>query len=205
VRGGRRDLYARVDQSQPELIRVILREVAAATDRRSCNPHSAAAHCKILRPPRPKVRRSGGRALDDNAGEWRHRTCSLLDVAPVGPAEAASADLGFITAIVAASPALEVLLPVHNEAESIEGTIREIYGALSPQVALRFIICEDGSVDGTKKVVMRLAASLPPKLTMSEERKGSTLGGSVETMDTVEDAEANRLVDALTRLVVESP
>lgn len=60
-------------------------------------------------------------------------------------------------------------------------------------------------MDGTKKVVMRLAASLPPKLTMSEERKGSTLGGSVETMDTVEDAEANRLVDALTRLVVESP
>jgi glycosyltransferase involved in cell wall biosynthesis len=74
--------------------------------------------------------------------------------------------------MLTASPALEVLLPVHNEAESIEGTIREIYEALSPQVTLRFIICEDGSVDDTKKVLMRLGASLPLKLIMSEERKG---------------------------------
>ena len=70
------------------------------------------------------------------------------------------------------SPSLEVLLPVHNEAESIEGTVREIYEVVSPQVALRFIICEDGSVDGTKKVVMRLRESLPLKLIMSDERKG---------------------------------
>jgi hypothetical protein len=60
-------------------------------------------------------------------------------------------------------------------------------------------------VDGTKKVVMRLGASLPLKLTMSEERKGSSLGGPVEKMNTIEDADANRLVDALVRLVVESP
>src|SRR5271157_6007327 len=70
------------------------------------------------------------------------------------------------------SPALEVLLPVHNEAESIESTVREIYEVVSPQVALRFIICEDGSVDGTKKVVMRLRESLPLKLIMSNKRKG---------------------------------
>jgi glycosyltransferase involved in cell wall biosynthesis len=71
-----------------------------------------------------------------------------------------------------ASPVLEVLLPVHNEAESVEGTIREIYDTLSPRVPLRFIICEDGSVDDTKKVLLRLCQSFPIKLVMSEERKG---------------------------------
>jgi glycosyltransferase involved in cell wall biosynthesis len=71
-----------------------------------------------------------------------------------------------------ARAALEVLLPVHNEAETIESTIREIYEALSPRVAPRFIICEDGSVDETKKVLMRMSESLPIKLIMSEERKG---------------------------------
>jgi dolichol-phosphate mannosyltransferase len=70
------------------------------------------------------------------------------------------------------SPEIEILLPVHNEAESIESTIREIYGVVSPQVAVRFIICEDGSADDTKKVLMRLAGSLPLKLIMSDERKG---------------------------------
>ncbi len=71
-----------------------------------------------------------------------------------------------------ASPALEVLLPVHNEAQSIEDTIREIYEALSPRVAPRFIICEDGSVDDTKKVLINLSQSFPMQLVMSEERKG---------------------------------
>ena len=46
-------------------------------------------------------------------------------------------------------PELEVLLPVHNEAESIERTVREIYGELSPRVRFQFIITEDGSVDDT--------------------------------------------------------
>jgi dolichol-phosphate mannosyltransferase len=65
-----------------------------------------------------------------------------------------------------------VLLPVHNEAESIDRTIQEIYEALSPRVALRFIICEDGSVDDTKRVLVRLSELFPVKLFMSEERKG---------------------------------
>jgi dolichol-phosphate mannosyltransferase len=69
-------------------------------------------------------------------------------------------------------PELEVLLPVHNEAESIENTIREIYLAVSQQASVRFIICEDGSADDTKAVLTRLAETLPLKLVMSDERKG---------------------------------
>jgi len=68
--------------------------------------------------------------------------------------------------------ALEVLLPVHNEAESIEGTIREIYTELSKKVNVGFIICEDGSKDNTQEILRRLANELPMRLNLSKGRKG---------------------------------
>lgn len=67
---------------------------------------------------------------------------------------------------------LEVLLPVHNEAGSIEATIREIWKELSPQVNFGFIVCEDGSRDDTKDILRRLATELPLRLNLSSERKG---------------------------------
>jgi dolichol-phosphate mannosyltransferase len=70
------------------------------------------------------------------------------------------------------TPDLEVLLPVHNEAESIEATIREIHKELSKNVNLGFIICEDGSRDNTKEILRRLSAELPLRLNLSDERKG---------------------------------
>lgn len=70
------------------------------------------------------------------------------------------------------SPHLEILLPVHNEAESIEGTVRELYEELSSQVSLRFLICEDGSVDNTKDILRRLSRSIPMHLIISDKRKG---------------------------------
>jgi len=69
-------------------------------------------------------------------------------------------------------PELEVLLPVHNEAESIERTVREIYGELSPRVRFQFIITEDGSVDDTRSILTSLSQSIPMKLIMSPTRKG---------------------------------
>jgi glycosyltransferase involved in cell wall biosynthesis len=71
-----------------------------------------------------------------------------------------------------AQPELEILLPVHNEADSIAATVREIYDVLSPQVSLRFIICEDGSKDNTKEILRELSKSLPMNLILSDERKG---------------------------------
>ena len=67
---------------------------------------------------------------------------------------------------------VEVLLPVHNEAETIEQTIREIYAELSQYVGLRFIVCEDGSRDTTQEVLQRVAQDLPLKLLLSKARKG---------------------------------
>jgi len=70
------------------------------------------------------------------------------------------------------NPDVEVLLPVHNEAESIEATVREIYGELSRKVNVGFIICEDGSKDNTQEILRRLAKGLPLRLNLSEGRKG---------------------------------
>jgi dolichol-phosphate mannosyltransferase len=71
-----------------------------------------------------------------------------------------------------AHPDVEVLLPVHNEAESIEGTIREIHDELSKKVNVGFIVCEDGSKDNTQQILRNLAKELPMRLNLSEARKG---------------------------------
>jgi dolichol-phosphate mannosyltransferase len=69
-------------------------------------------------------------------------------------------------------PELEVLLPVHNEAESIAATIREIYEELQPLVQLRFLLCEDGSTDNTKEVLQAVAKEVPAKVFLYDGRKG---------------------------------
>lgn len=67
---------------------------------------------------------------------------------------------------------VEVLLPVHNEAETIEATVRELFGEFSPKVRMRFIICEDGSKDNTKEVLRGLSKEIPMNLILSDARKG---------------------------------
>ena len=67
---------------------------------------------------------------------------------------------------------LEVLLPVHNEAESIEHTLDEIYQAISQVANMRFIISEDGSNDGTSQILEDLFNRYPIKLITGPTRKG---------------------------------
>jgi glycosyltransferase involved in cell wall biosynthesis len=69
-------------------------------------------------------------------------------------------------------PEVEILLPVHNEAESVEATIREIYDELSKRVKIGFIICEDGSRDNTQAILRELGKELPLRLNLSTARKG---------------------------------
>jgi glycosyltransferase involved in cell wall biosynthesis len=71
-----------------------------------------------------------------------------------------------------AVPELEILLPVHNEAESIEGTIRELMAQLPASIDIGFIICEDGSSDDSKAILQRLSEEIPMRLNMSNDRKG---------------------------------
>lgn len=67
---------------------------------------------------------------------------------------------------------LEILLPVHNEGESIEAVIREMHEKIGSWLPVRFIVCEDGSTDDTKIVLEHLARELPIRLTLSDARKG---------------------------------
>ena len=67
---------------------------------------------------------------------------------------------------------LEILLPVHNEGDSIETVIREIYETIGSWLPMRFIVCEDGSTDDTKPILARLAREFPIILMMSDARKG---------------------------------
>jgi dolichol-phosphate mannosyltransferase len=69
-------------------------------------------------------------------------------------------------------PQVQILLPVHNEGESIETCVREIYVELSSKLPVEFIICEDGSIDNTKDVLKRISGEIPMKLIMSDDRKG---------------------------------
>jgi dolichol-phosphate mannosyltransferase len=69
-------------------------------------------------------------------------------------------------------PEVEILLPVHNEADGIERVTREIYNEISPKMAMQFIVCEDGSSDDSKNVLTRLENKLPMKLIIGAERKG---------------------------------
>lgn len=67
---------------------------------------------------------------------------------------------------------LQILLPVHNEGESIEAIVTEMHRIISPIVPFEFIVCEDGSQDNTKDVLRRLETRFPMRLILSGERKG---------------------------------
>lgn len=67
---------------------------------------------------------------------------------------------------------VEILLPVHNEAASIEATVTEIERVVSPVARFRFIVSEDGSTDDTPKVLQRLAENHLIKLISEPHRKG---------------------------------
>jgi len=67
---------------------------------------------------------------------------------------------------------VEVLLPVHNEGESVEATIRGMFTELSRVARTGFIVCEDGSRDNSKQVLRDLAQQLPIRLNLSDARKG---------------------------------
>lgn len=70
--------------------------------------------------------------------------------------------------------AIDVVLPVHNEGASIGATLREFHRtvAVDSDIAIRFVVCEDGSSDDTVPVLRALAAELPLKLISDPVRKG---------------------------------
>ena len=73
----------------------------------------------------------------------------------------------------AVTEAIEVVLPVHNEAASIEETLREFYDtATKAGFKVSFRACEDGSTDGTQEILHRLQSELPLVADCAKERRG---------------------------------
>jgi len=69
-------------------------------------------------------------------------------------------------------PEISILLPVHNEAKTIEKTLLDFYNEIGTKIPLEIVVSEDGSTDGTKDVLLKLSEKIPMKLILGKDRKG---------------------------------
>src|SRR5262245_28662900 len=71
-------------------------------------------------------------------------------------------------------PSLSVILPVHNEVDSLERVVSEWDSSLREIFGLShvFVICEDGSIDGTKELITELERTYPIVNNSIERRRG---------------------------------
>jgi dolichol-phosphate mannosyltransferase len=70
-------------------------------------------------------------------------------------------------------PCIEIVLPAHNEAQSIANTIEEFQRvSAAAGLVVSFRVCEDGSTDGTAQVLRDLASRVPLVLDSVAERRG---------------------------------
>jgi glycosyltransferase involved in cell wall biosynthesis len=67
---------------------------------------------------------------------------------------------------------IAVLMPVNNEAETIEESVMEFYNVINPKMSVELVLSEDGSTDNTENVIERLSGKTPLKAVLSTSRKG---------------------------------
>ena len=71
---------------------------------------------------------------------------------------------------------LAVLMPIYNEAETIEKSVTEFHDVISPRISLELVLSEDGSTDDTKNIIERMSEKTPLKAILSTSRKGYANG-----------------------------
>jgi len=70
---------------------------------------------------------------------------------------------------------LSIVMPVFNEAATIERVLRDLRAKIDGRVAnLEIVVAEDGSSDGTPEILARLAPELGIRLVTGRQRKGYT-------------------------------
>ena len=67
---------------------------------------------------------------------------------------------------------ISIVFPVYNERAVIEKTISSYYKEFKDKVKFEIIIKEDGSTDGTKRILKKLEKKYPIRLFMGNDRKG---------------------------------
>ncbi|TRO51888.1 glycosyltransferase family 2 protein [Candidatus Bathyarchaeota archaeon] len=67
---------------------------------------------------------------------------------------------------------IAVVMPIHNEAETIEQSVTEFYDVVNPKMPLEIVLSEDGSTDDTENVIEELSEKIPLKAVLSTSRKG---------------------------------
>ncbi len=69
---------------------------------------------------------------------------------------------------------IDIVVPAHNEGASIGSTLRDFYQKVAGEagIAIRFVVCEDGSTDNTVEVLHELAKKIPIQLISDPKRKG---------------------------------
>jgi len=65
-----------------------------------------------------------------------------------------------------------IFLPAYNEADSIPQVLREFTEAVVRPLNGELLVCEDGSTDGTEKVLRELSSEFPIRLVTGRARKG---------------------------------
>jgi len=74
------------------------------------------------------------------------------------------------------NPIIDIVLPAYNEEKTIRRVILDYYAEIAKKIPCRLIVAEDGSVDGTKKILSSLRHEVPICLYSGSERKGYARG-----------------------------
>ena len=70
---------------------------------------------------------------------------------------------------------LQILMPVHNEANNIGKQITKISNILKKKIKFTFLICEDGSDDGTLEILKRLQRKFKIKVISKKKKQGYSI------------------------------
>lgn len=70
---------------------------------------------------------------------------------------------------------ISLIILVHQEADVIEGVIKDFYEKVTSKIPdSEFIVCEDGSTDGTKEILLAIKEKYNLTLNMGNSKKGYT-------------------------------
>jgi glycosyltransferase involved in cell wall biosynthesis len=70
------------------------------------------------------------------------------------------------------SDQISILFVVHNEERVIEETIQDFFHEISNREPPNIIVAEDGSTDGTKKLLLKMSKTINIKLVTGKNKKG---------------------------------